>query len=149
MRILPAFLGRTNFLHALLHTSVAEPDLRSQVEYVISKIPGGTTYRDGRLPSPGICELLGLKPFTPHDLRRTAATMCEYLRLLGGDIALCLDHQSSKDENGNDWPVVTQDVYSLAFEARVARKCKVLDAWAAELRRIVGVAEEAGQRLAA
>ncbi len=26
--------------------------------------------------TPGICELLGLQPFTPHDLRRTAATMC-------------------------------------------------------------------------
>jgi integrase len=97
--------------------------------------------------APGICELLGLKPFTPHDLRRTAATMCECLRLPGGDIALCLDHQSSKDENGNDWPVVTQEVYSLAFEARVARKREVLDAWAIELRRIVGMPEE--QRLVA
>lgn len=63
--------------------------------------------------SPGICELLGLKPLTPHDLLRTAATMCEYLGLPGGDIALCLDRQSSKDENGNDRPVVTQEVYSL------------------------------------
>ena len=25
--------------------------------------------------TPGLCELLGLKPFTPHDLRRTAATL--------------------------------------------------------------------------
>jgi integrase len=99
--------------------------------------------------SPGICELLGLKPFTPHDLRRTAATMCEHLRLPGGDIALCLDHQANKDEKGNDWPVVTRDVYSLAFEARVARKREVLDAWAAELRRIVGTPEETEQRLAA
>jgi integrase len=81
--------------------------------------------KDGQVEtSPGICALLGLKPFTPHDLRRTAATMCEHLRLPGGDIALCLDHQSSKDENGNDWPIVTQEVYSLAFEARVARKTR-------------------------
>jgi integrase len=101
--------------------------------------------------APGICELLGLKPFTPHDLRRTAATMCEYLRLPGGDIALCLDHQSSKDENGNDWPVVTREVYSLGFEARVARKREVLDAWAVELRWIIGepVEAEAEQRRAA
>lgn len=55
--------------------------------------------------------------------------MCERLRLPGGDIALTLDNQWSKDENGNDWPVVIQDVYSLAFEARVARKREVLDAW--------------------
>jgi len=68
-----------------------------------------------------------------------------YLRLPGGDIALCLDHQSSKDENGNDWPVVTREVYSLAFEARVARKREVLDAWAIELRRIVGTPEETAQ----
>jgi integrase len=96
----------------------------------------------------GICALLGMKPFTPHDLRRTAATACEHLRLPGGDIALCLDHQSNKDENGNDWPAVTQDVYSLGFEARVARKRAVLDAWAIELRRIVSE-PAAGLRLAA
>jgi len=72
-----------------------------------------------------------------------------HLRLPGGDTALCLDHQSSKDENGNDWPVVTHEVYSLAFEARVARKRAVLDAWAAELRRIVSTAEETEQRLVA
>ena len=77
-------------------------------------------------------------------------TLCEYLRLPGGDIALWLDHQSSKDENGNEWPVTTQKVYSLALEARVARKREVLDAWAAELRRIIGAAEEhPAQRLAA
>jgi integrase len=85
----------------------------------------------------GICELLGMKPFTTHDLRRSAATACEHLRLPGGDIALCLDHQSSTDENGNDWPAVTQDVYSLGFEARVARKRVVLDAWAVKLREII------------
>jgi integrase len=102
----------------------------------------------GDKKAPGICALLGLKPFTPHDLRRTSATMCEHLRLPGGDVALCLDHQSATDENGNDWPAVTQDVYSLGFEARVARKRVVLDAWAVELRRII--AEPAtGLRLAA
>jgi hypothetical protein len=63
--------------------------------------------------------------------------MCERLRLPGSDISLCLDHQSNKDENGNDQPAVTQSVYSLAFEARVARKRAVLDAWAVELRRII------------
>jgi integrase len=98
----------------------------------------GTKRRNGEVKTPGICALLGLKPFTPHDLRRTAATMSEYLRLPGGDIALCLDHQSDKDENGNDWPVVTQEVYSRGFTARVTRKREVLDAWAVELRRIIG-----------
>jgi integrase len=101
----------------------------------------------GTKKTPGICELLGMKPFTPHDLRRSAATACEHLRLPGGDIALALDHQSATDENGNEWPVVTQSVYSLGFEARVARKRVVLDAWADRLREII--AEPAELRLAA
>ncbi|MCP3401587.1 integrase family protein [Bradyrhizobium sp. CCGB20] len=37
--------------------------------------------RNGKVRTPGICQLLGLKPFTPHDLRRTAAT-------LAGDLGL-------------------------------------------------------------
>jgi hypothetical protein len=32
---------------------------------------------------------------------------------------------------------------------QVEKKRKVLDAWAVELRRIIGTAEEAGQRVAA
>jgi len=53
-----------------------------------------------------------------------------------------------------DWPAVTQEAYNLAFEARVARKREVLDAWATELRRIVGANPEEAeqsqqQRLAA
>jgi integrase len=86
----------------------------------------------------GVCELLGLAPFTPHDLRRTAATMCGNLGLSEADIGLCLDHQASKDENGKPLPAVTNRVYNLATAARVARKRKVLDAWAVELRRIIG-----------
>jgi hypothetical protein len=91
----------------------------------------------------------GRRAATRPDATEGRWRRCEYLRLPGGDIALCLDHQANKDENGNDWPVVTQDVYSLAFEARVARKREVLDAWAAELLRIGGMAEEPEQRLAA
>jgi integrase len=85
----------------------------------------------------GICTLLGIAPFTPHDLRRTAATMCGNLGLSETDIALCLDHQASKDENGKPLPAITGRVYNLATTARVARKRAVLDAWAIELRRII------------
>jgi integrase len=91
----------------------------------------------GTKKTPGICELLGVKPFTPHDLRRSAATLRERMRLPGADISLCLDHQPNVDENGERTPVVTQEVYSLAFDARIARKREVLDAWAVELRRII------------
>jgi integrase len=92
--------------------------------------------------TPGICELLGLAPFTPHDLRRTAATMCGELGLSEAGIALCLDHQANKDETGKPLPAITRKVYNLATRARVAKKREVLDAWAVELRRIIGVPAE-------
>jgi integrase len=88
--------------------------------------------------TPGICELLGLAPFTPHDLRRTAATMCGELGLPEAGISLCLDHQANKDENGKPLPAVTRKVYNLAARVTVAKKREVLDLWAAELRRIIG-----------
>jgi integrase len=86
----------------------------------------------------GLCELLGIEPFTPHDLRRTAATLCGELGLSEAGISLCLDHQANKDENGKPLPAITRKVYNLATRARVAKKREVLDAWAAELRRIIG-----------
>ena len=85
----------------------------------------------------GICELLGIAPFTPHDLSRTAATMCGELGLSDAGISLCLDHQANKDENGKPLPAVTRRVYNLATRNRVAKKREVLDAWAIELRRII------------
>jgi integrase len=86
----------------------------------------------------GICELLGLEPFTPHDLRRTAATMCGDLEgVSDASISLCLDHQANKDENGKPLPAITRKHYNLATKKRVAEKRKVLDAWAVELRRMI------------
>jgi integrase len=102
--------------------------------------------------TPGICELLGLAPFTPHDLRRTAATMCGELGLSEAGISLCLDHQTSKDESGKPLPAITRKVYNLATRARIAKKRDVLDAWAIELRRIIGMPvgqAETGLRLIA
>ena len=96
--------------------------------------------------TPGICELLGLAPFTPHDLRRTAATMCGELGLSEAGISLCLDHQANKDENGKPLPAVTRKVYNLATRVRVAKKREVLDGWAVELRRIIGEPTVAAKR---
>jgi integrase len=45
----------------------------------------------------GICELLGLAAFTPHDLRRTAATLAGKLRFSDSWIEACLDHQKKKE----------------------------------------------------
>ncbi|UGA45645.1 integrase family protein [Bradyrhizobium quebecense] len=109
----------------------------------------GTKRSNGKTKTPGICELLGLKPFTPHDLRRTAATMCGNLGLSEAGISLCLDHQASKDEHGKLLPAVTNRVYNLATRARVTKKREVLDPWAIELRRIVSEPATEGQRLAA
>jgi hypothetical protein len=86
----------------------------------------------------GLCELLGIEPFTPHDLRRTAATLCGERDLSEAGISLCLDHQSNKDENGKPLPAITRKVYNLATRIIVTKKRKVLDAWATELRRIIG-----------
>jgi integrase len=94
--------------------------------------------------TPGICELLGLRPFTPHDLRRTAATMCGELGLSEAAISLCLDHQANKDDDGKPLPAITRKVYNLATRIQVAKKRDVLDAWAVELRRIVGEIIPAG-----
>jgi hypothetical protein len=97
----------------------------------------------GPLPSlmafQGIVSLRGgLAPFAPHDLRRTAATMCGDLGLSESAISLCLDHQATKGEDGQPLPAITNKVYNLSVVGRVERKRKVFDAWAVELRRIVG-----------
>ena len=49
----------------------------------------------------------------------------------------------SKDENGKPLPAITRKVYNLAARIRITKKREVLDAWAVELRRIVG--EPVGQ----
>jgi hypothetical protein len=88
--------------------------------------------------TPGIFALLGPTPFTPHDLRRTVATMCGNLGLSESAISLCLDDQATKGEDGQPRPAITNKVYNLSVVGRVERKRKVLDAWAVELRRITG-----------
>jgi integrase len=98
----------------------------------------GTRHRNGKVKTPGICALLGIAPFTPHDLRRTAATMCGNLGLSESAISQCLDHQATKGEDGQPLPAITNKVYNLSVVGRVERKRRVLDAWAIELRRIIG-----------
>jgi integrase len=101
----------------------------------------------------GICELLGLAPFTPHDLRRTAATIAGRW-FSDAEIAPCLDHQPTKDANGKPLPAVTGKHYNHAQRKNMQEKRRVLDRWAAELRRIIGEpvqakAADAEMRLAA
>ena len=95
----------------------------------------GTRRKGGKVKTPGICVLLGLKPFTPHDLRRTAATLAGDLGFDDAWIAKCLDHAVSKKGDAIV-PTVTGKVYN--HSKRMKQKRAVLDGLAAELRRIIG-----------
>jgi integrase len=83
----------------------------------------------------GICKTLGLRPFTPHDLRRTAATLAGDLGCDQAAISKCLDHAVSR-KGDVIVPSVTGKVYD--HSPRMQEKRAVLDKVAAELRRIVG-----------
>ncbi|HEY2532338.1 MAG TPA: tyrosine-type recombinase/integrase [Xanthobacteraceae bacterium] len=98
--------------------------------------------KDGKMviKTPGICALLGLKPFTPHDLRRTAATLAGDLGFHDAWIAKCLDHAASK-KSEQIVPTVTGKVYN--HSKRMKEKRAVIDGVAAELRRIISEPAEA------
>ena len=95
----------------------------------------GTTYADGRTKTKGICELLGLEPFTPHDLRRTASTLAGEIGCPDGWVAKCLDHANVKDGDGKPLPAVTRKHYNLSKQLK--QKRFVLDQLDAALRRII------------
>jgi integrase len=97
---------------------------------------------EDKTKTPGLCELLGLKPFTPHDLRRTAATLAGDLGFDDAWIAKCLDHAASK-KGDTIVPTVTGKVYN--HSKRMKEKRAVLNGVAAELRRIIGQSPPARQ----
>jgi integrase len=88
----------------------------------------------GKTKTAGLCELLGLRKFTPHDLRRTAATLAGRLRIPRSQIAVALGHADPSA------PVVT-GVYDQADRTPEARE--VLEKVAAEIRRIIDSPVEA------
>jgi integrase len=99
----------------------------------------------------GLCQLLGIAPFTPHDLRRTAASLMGKLKVPRSIISLCLDHTIKSDEHG-DVAAVTGKHYDQ--DPRIDEKRYALQRLADEIRRIVGEPVEAEsvdqeQRLAA
>jgi integrase len=99
----------------------------------------GTTYtrgkRKGQTKTAGICELLGLKPFTPHDLRRTTATLAGDLGFSDAEIGRCLDHSASRDESGIRAASVTGKVY--VHSRRLQQKRELLCAVDRALREII------------
>jgi len=112
-------------------------DLPPDVRKAMAAALRGTKHETNKdkTKTAGLCELLGLKPFTPHDLRRTAATLAGDLGFDDAWIAKCLDHAASKKAE-QIVPTVTGKVYN--HSKRMKEKRAVLDGVAAELRRIVG-----------
>jgi integrase len=92
--------------------------------------------RTKKNPRVGICQFLGMKDFTPHDLRRTAASLCGDLQISDAEIAKCLDHQKGAGENVAEIPSVTGRVY--VHSKRLTEKRAVLDALDVALRDIIG-----------
>ena len=93
----------------------------------------GTQY----VRTPGICTLLGLEPFTPHDLRRTAATWARNLGQLVSKIALCLDHLRQRDDDGARLSAVTLKHYVHAHEIDLREKLETLTALEGWLLRVI------------
>jgi integrase len=83
----------------------------------------------------GICELLGLAPFTPHDIRRTASTLAGEIGCPDGWVSKCLDHANVKVEDGKPLPRVTRKHYN--HSKQLKQKRFVLDALDAALRQII------------
>jgi integrase len=80
--------------------------------------------------SKGICAILGLEPFTAHDLRRTAATLAGRCGFSNQMIEYCLDHQKESNKSVED--------YNRAPRKNMTEKRQVLEAVETRLRRIIG-----------
>jgi integrase len=87
--------------------------------------------------APGLCSLLDLAKFTPHDLRRTAATVARSIGLPLSKVSMCLDH-AVKREDGVVIPAVTRRHYVHAHAQELAEKREVLEKLADEIRHMIG-----------
>jgi integrase len=81
----------------------------------------------------GVAEFLGMKHFTPHDLRRTGASLAAHLKIEDWKIAKCLDHKHDKGEEG-----VSDVTFTYVVADRVPEKLEVMDAIAKGIRTIIG-----------
>jgi len=90
----------------------------------------------GKDNRPGIIEYLGMEPFTPHDLRRTAASLAADYGCSTASIAHCLDHSKDRGEDVVETPSVTGRVY--VQSKRLAEKREVLNTLDRAIREIVG-----------
>jgi integrase len=76
----------------------------------------------------GICEFLNMTPFTPHDLRRTGATLAGWAGVDDRKISRALDH--SMTDVSSETAKYNQAVY-------IAERREVVDAIDMQLRRIL------------
>jgi len=95
--------------------------------------------RKAGIHAPGIYEFLGLTHFTPHDLRRTAASLAHELGFDEIDVGHCLDHRKTQGEKA---PARVTGVYVregiFKTSRRFDKKRQILNAVAAAIREIVG-----------
>jgi integrase len=87
-----------------------------------------------------MCEQLGIKPFTPHDLRRTAASLMGNIKVPRSIISLCLDHTIKADEHGEVSAVAGKHYDQ---DPRIEEKREAPQRLADEIRRIVSEPTEA------
>jgi integrase len=103
--------------------------------------------KDKKNVNPGLCTLLGMTKFTPHDLRRTAATILRAIAnpktngITMAMISICLDHSVKREDGGG--AAVTMEHYVDAEDAELAEKRAVLNVLGEELRHLVGLAQAA------
>lgn len=96
-------------------------------------VRGKVNKKTGKIEHPGILHHLKMEHWTPHDLRRTCATLAGDLQFSEADIAKCLDHRLQK---GDDAVPTVTGVY--VHTKRTVEKKKVLDAVAVKIREIIG-----------
>ncbi|MCP3402840.1 tyrosine-type recombinase/integrase [Bradyrhizobium sp. CCGB20] len=104
----------------------------------------GNKASNGRVRSVGLCEQLGIRPFTPHDLRRSAASLMGSIGISRATISLCLDHTIKSDDQGAV-PSVTGKHYDQ--DPRIEEKRAALQKLTDEIKRMVAEPVEAPDAL--
>jgi integrase len=141
MSILHEAMRSANHEHIFATSKDGNVDAPAYRKAMADALRGRTARRaDGTqyVRTPGICALLGLEPFTPHDLRRTAATWARNLGQPRSKIALCLDHRMQQDDDGAKLSAVTLKHYIHGHEIDLREKLEVLTALEGWLLKVIG-----------
>jgi integrase len=140
MSILNEAMRSSNHEHIFATSKDGNEDAPAYRTAMADALRGRTARRaDGTqyTRTPGLCALLGLKPFTPHDLRRTAATWARNLGQPLSKIALCLDHRRQQDDDGVRLSAVTLKHYVHAHEIDLREKLETLTALEGWLLKVI------------